>query len=147
MLQQQNKKYKSSSKGIIQPSFEFKWKNILTTQLEQLNPSSSSSSESKEEEEEEEMIINGIPPYPPFNSQLEVLNQQSFQSNQVIMYLTNLQNTKQLQLPSTNTNNLQQQKEEIIKNDLLRLSHEMITALEQSQKVLKGIFCFFFISD
>ncbi|KAI3661235.1 hypothetical protein MP638_005672 [Amoeboaphelidium occidentale] len=115
------KNYSSNSKGIIHPSFDFKWKDLITIQLQQNHLS-----EGESLVEEDNINSNDeLPPYPPFtdpSNQLELL---SNQSNQVMLYLQ-----MNLQLPST--------KQEI-NSDVIRLYEEVVNALHESQLVIKGI--------
>jgi reverse gyrase len=124
-------KYSSNSKGIIHPSFDFKWKDLITIQLQQNHLSES---ESEEVEVvvvvEEEEVNHELPPYPPFNNnnnssssndQLELL---SNQSNQVLLYL-------QMNLQQGTTSST-------VNSDVIRLYEETVVALNECQKVLQG---------
>lgn len=120
-------KYSSNSKGIIHPSFDFKWKDLITIQLQQNHLSESESLVVVEEEEEVNIDSNDeLPPYPPFNNTSNQLELLSNQSNQVLLYL---QMNLQQDTNSTST----------VNSDVIRLYEEIVVALHESQQVLKGI--------
>jgi hypothetical protein len=122
-------KYSSNSKGIIHPSFDFKWKDLITIQLQQ-NHLSESEEEAEVVVEVVEEVNDELPPYPPFNNNNTSSNDQleliSNQSNQVLLYLQ--MNLQQDTNSSTST----------VNNDVIRLYEETVVALNESEQVLQG---------